>query len=96
MTGMGPLLNKLSHGAGLRIEPHNFHPVTQVAWEISLRHDGRWLEVGAWGIFREEITRALGFDPKETSLLGGSFGLERLAALRYGIDDIRKISAMTL
>jgi phenylalanyl-tRNA synthetase alpha subunit len=38
------------------------------------------------------VVQALGSDPRVQVALGAGFGLERLAALRYGIDDIRKMA----
>ncbi|MGF1511036.1 MAG: hypothetical protein ACFB9M_16200 [Myxococcota bacterium] len=65
-------------------------------WVRWAMHDGRWLEVGAFGTFRDEIARSLGFDPRRTSLVAAGLGLERLAAIRFGIDDIRKVSALSV
>ena len=92
---LGPLLERLSHGASMRIEPHNFVPVTEQAWEVWVLHDGAWLEVGAWGVFRPEIAQALGYDA-EVKMVGGGLGLERLAAMAYGIDDIRKMGEIKI
>jgi len=45
----------------------------------------------AWGVFTDKIVRHLGGDPQLHTAVGVGYGLERLAMLRYGIDDIRKI-----
>ena len=37
------------------------------------------------------MIRHVGGDPSRHSAIGIGFGLERLAMLRYGIDDARKI-----
>jgi phenylalanyl-tRNA synthetase alpha subunit len=50
----------------------------------------------AWGVFTDRIVRHLGADPVRHVAVGAGYGLERLAALRYGIDDIRKIDAATV
>ncbi|MEL6350049.1 MAG: sigma-70 family RNA polymerase sigma factor [Myxococcota bacterium] len=96
MSWMGPLIEQISGGASIRIEPHNFTPYTAAAWEVWVLHEGRWLEVCAWGVFRDEITAALGHDPAQVTTFGAGFGLERLASIRYHIDDIRKIEATCL
>jgi phenylalanyl-tRNA synthetase alpha subunit len=45
----------------------------------------------AWGVFIDRIVRHLGADPSTHTAIGVGHGLERLAMLRYGIDDIRKV-----
>jgi len=56
--------------------------------------DGRWSEVLAWGIFTDKIVTHLGGNPAIHTAVGVGYGLERLAMLRYGIDDIRRIEAV--
>jgi phenylalanyl-tRNA synthetase alpha subunit len=59
--------------------------------ELEVDVDGRWSEVLAWGVFTDRIVAHLGGDPKIHTAIGVGYGLERLAMLRYGFDDIRKI-----
>jgi phenylalanyl-tRNA synthetase alpha subunit len=59
--------------------------------ELEVEDDGRWFEVMAWGVFTDRIVRLMGGDPARHMLGGVGYGLERLAMLRYGIDDIRKV-----
>jgi phenylalanyl-tRNA synthetase alpha subunit len=40
--------------------------------------------------------RHLGADPATHSAFGLDFGLERLAALHFGLDDIRKLAAINV
>ena len=61
------------------------------SWELEVDVDGRWFEVLAWGVFTDRIVSHLGGDPAIHTAIGVGYGLERLAMLRYGIDDIRKI-----
>ena len=53
--------------------------------------NGRWWEVIAFGVFTDRVVSHLGADPKTHTAIGAGYGLERLAMLRYGIDDIRKM-----
>jgi phenylalanyl-tRNA synthetase alpha subunit len=39
------------------------------------------------------VLRLLGNDPAIFSAMGVSFGLERLACMHFGIDDVRKVEA---
>jgi len=47
-----------------------------------------WVEMGGCGVFRPEVTHPLGC---RTTVLAWGLGLERLAMLRFGVDDIRKL-----
>jgi RNA polymerase sigma-70 factor, ECF subfamily len=79
-------------GRPLKIVPTQF-PMCKQAWELEIEQDGRWVESIAWGIFTDHIVRHVGGDPDRHIAVGIGQGLERLAMLRYGIDDIRKIEA---
>jgi phenylalanyl-tRNA synthetase alpha chain len=69
------------------------YPMCSQAWELAVDDDGRWVEVLAWGVFTDKIVSHLGGDPAHHIAVGVGYGLERLAMLRYGIDDARKIEA---
>ena len=47
----------------------------------------------AWGEYADWVVRAVGADPVGQIAMGAGFGLERVAALRYGIDDLRKMAS---
>jgi phenylalanyl-tRNA synthetase alpha chain len=61
------------------------------AWELEVELDGNWTEVLAWGVYAPSIVNRLGANPDSVSAIGVGYGLERLAMLRYRIDDVRKI-----
>jgi RNA polymerase sigma factor (sigma-70 family) len=77
-------------GRAVRISPTQY-PMCSQAWELGVEDDGSWFEVLAWGVFTDKIVRHVGGDPRTHTAIGVGYGLERLAMLRYGIDDIRKI-----
>jgi phenylalanyl-tRNA synthetase alpha chain len=47
------------------------------------------LEVGGCGLIHPNVLRAGGIDPEKYSGWAFGLGTDRLAMLRYGIDDIR-------
>jgi RNA polymerase sigma-70 factor (ECF subfamily) len=81
--------------ATVRLVPTTYAMCSQ-AWELQVEMDGQLHEVAAWGVFTDRIVRHLGADPERHAAVGAGYGLERLAALRYGIDDIRKIETATV
>jgi phenylalanyl-tRNA synthetase alpha chain len=66
------------------------------AFSLDIRRDEQWIELLAWGEYAPWVMRAIGADPERHIALGAGFGLERVAALRYGIDDIRKIATSSV
>jgi hypothetical protein len=68
------------------------YPMCSRAWSLDVRHEDRWVELLGWGEYADWVLRALGADPARQIALGAGIGLERVAALRYGIDDIRKMA----
>jgi RNA polymerase sigma-70 factor (ECF subfamily) len=82
-------------GSTVRIVPTKYAMCSQ-AWEMEVEVDDQLHEVMAWGVFTDRIVRHLGGDPARHVAVGAGYGLERLAALRYGIDDIRKIESATV
>ena len=88
-------MDALLPGATVRIVPTKYAMCSQ-AWELEVELDGQLHEVLAWGVFTDRIVKHLGADPGTHVAVGAGYGLERLAALRYGIDDIRKIEAATI
>jgi RNA polymerase sigma-70 factor (ECF subfamily) len=84
-------VDRLFPGRTVKIVPTQYQMCSQ-AWELEVEDDGRWFEVLAWGVFTDRIVGHLGGDPARHTAIGVGYGLERLAMLRYGIDDIRKIN----
>ncbi|MEM4321411.1 MAG: hypothetical protein QW475_06195, partial [Candidatus Nitrosocaldus sp.] len=67
-----------------------YFPYTEPSLQSMVYHErlGRWVELFGMGIFRPEVTEPLGID-KPVLAWGG--GLERIAMLKYGIDDVREL-----
>ena len=82
-------------GRTVKIVPTSYSMCSQ-AWELEVDDDGRWSEVMAWGVFSDRIVTHLGGDPARHVAIGVGYGLERIAMLRYGIDDARKIDVASV
>jgi phenylalanyl-tRNA synthetase alpha chain len=48
-----------------------------------------WLELGGCGMVDPEVFAAVGIDPEEYSGFAFGFGIDRLAQVRHGIEDMR-------
>jgi phenylalanyl-tRNA synthetase alpha chain len=77
----------------VRFRPSYF-PFTEPSAEIDMMftsgpRKGRWLEISGSGQVHPSVVRNFGFDPDKTIGFAFGSGLERLAMLRYGVDDLR-------
>ncbi|TMA37629.1 MAG: phenylalanine--tRNA ligase subunit alpha [Deltaproteobacteria bacterium] len=50
---------------------------------------GRWLEVLGAGMIHPNVLRAVGYDPEKVQGFAFGLGTDRIAILRYGIEDLR-------
>ncbi len=77
-----------------RFRPHYFS-YTEPSFEVDLsaRHlpkvNKEWIEIGGCGMVDPAVFEAVGYDPEVWTGYAFGMGLERLAMLVYGIDDIR-------
>ena len=51
---------------------------------------GRWLEVLGCGMVNPAVFEAVGYDPERYTGFAFGMGIERLAMLLFGVDDIRQ------
>jgi phenylalanyl-tRNA synthetase alpha chain len=76
-----------------RLRPSYF-PFTEPSAEFDIqRPDGSWLELGGCGMVHPNVLRAGGLDPEEWSGFAFGFGIDRLALMRHGVDDLREFFA---
>ncbi|MSU22315.1 MAG: phenylalanine--tRNA ligase subunit alpha [Opitutus sp.] len=77
-----------------RFRPHYFG-YTEPSFEVDLsaKHlpkvKKEWIEIGGCGMVDPTVFEGVGYDPEVWSGYAFGMGLERLAMLLYGIDDIR-------
>jgi phenylalanyl-tRNA synthetase alpha chain len=77
----------------LRFRP-SFFPFTEPSAEIDIAFasgplKGKWLEVAGSGQVHPNVVRNYGLDPERHIGFAFGTGAERLAMLRYGVDDLR-------
>ncbi len=81
----------------IRLRP-SFFPFTEPSFEIDVqRQGGKWLELMGAGMVNPNVYKAAGLDPKDPSTGSGQgwqgfafgVGVDRLAMVKYKINDIR-------
>lgn len=74
----------------LRIRPSYF-PFTEPSIEIDIKWaNGKWLEIMGAGMVHPNVLRNCGIDPDVYQGFAFGFGWDRLAMLKYGLNDIRQ------
>jgi len=84
----------------MRLRPSYF-PFTEPSAEVDItcvlcrgqgcrvcKHTG-WLEMGGCGMVHPNVFRACGIDAQRYTGYAFGFGIDRLAMLRYGVNDLR-------
>jgi len=69
----------------------SYFPFTEPSAEVDIRfpENDRWLEVLGCGMIHPKVLQKAGIDTMRYSGFAFGMGIERLAMLRYGIDDLR-------
>ncbi len=74
-----------------RILPDYF-PFTEPSLEISIQDKkGNWLEIMGAGLVHPNVFKSAGYNPYEWQGFAFGMGVERLAMIKYGLDDIRML-----
>jgi len=71
-----------------------YFPFVEPGADVVIRWDtedgnSRWLEVLGCGMVHPNVLRAVGIDPERYTGFAFGMGVERLAMLRYGVNDLR-------
>jgi phenylalanyl-tRNA synthetase alpha chain len=72
----------------VRFRP-SFFPFTEPSAEIDMSFGDGWLEISGAGQVHPNVLRAVGIDPERYQGFAFGMGPDRLAMLRYGVDDLR-------
>ena len=84
----------LGSEVNIRFRPHYFS-YTEPSFEVDfssalVRKMGKqWLEIAGCGMVHPQVFENVGYDPEVWTGWAFGFGIERIAMLRYGINDIR-------
>ncbi|TLM62525.1 MAG: phenylalanine--tRNA ligase subunit alpha [Deltaproteobacteria bacterium] len=87
-------------GTGVRFRP-SFFPFTEPSAEVDIQcvicggdgcrvcKNSGWLEILGSGMIDPEVFRAVGYDPEVYTGFAFGMGIERIAMLKYGVNDLR-------
>ena len=94
------MLHDLFGDVNVRLRP-SFFPYTEPSAEVDIscqacggkgcgtcKHTG-WLEILGSGMVHPAVFEAVGYDPEKYTGFAFGMGMERVAMLKYGVDDIR-------
>ncbi len=66
-----------------------YFPFTEPSIEVHIKHpELGWFELGGSGIFRPEVTKAMGID---VPVLAWGLGIDRMALMHLGLNDLREL-----
>ena len=71
-----------------RFRPSYF-PFTEPSAEVDIMGERGWLEILGCGMVHPNVLKNVGIDPEKYTGLAFGMGVERLAMLYYGVDDLR-------
>ncbi len=71
-----------------RFRPSYF-PFTEPSAEVDILGERGWLEILGCGMVHPNVLKNVGIDPEKYTGLAFGMGVERLAMLYYGVDDLR-------
>ncbi len=72
----------------VRFRP-SFFPFTEPSAEMDMSWNGGWLEIGGCGMVHPNVLKHVNIDSEKYIGFAFGLGIERLAMLRYGVNDLR-------
>ena len=77
----------------IRFRP-SFFPFVEPGVEVDMEWENKggkikWLEIGGAGVLHPQVLKNGGIDPEKYSGFAFGMGLDRLAMLKYGVNDLR-------
>jgi phenylalanyl-tRNA synthetase alpha chain len=67
----------------------SYFPFVEPGADVHMKLEGRWLELLGCGMVHPKVFEAVGLDPERYTGYAFGMGVERLAMLRYGVNDLR-------
>ena len=94
MKGMLDVLLRKLFGSNVQIRYRpSFFPFTEPSLEVDMKREGdeKWLEILGCGMVHRQVLAQVGIDGKKYRGFAFGMGVDRVAMLRHGFDDIRML-----
>lgn len=75
----------------IRFRPSYF-PFVEPGVEVDMKFRGKWMEIAGAGMAHSKVLEGVGIKSSDWQGFAFGIGLERLAMIKYGIDDVRLFS----
>lgn len=72
----------------VRLRP-SFFPFVEPGVEVDIKYKGKWIEIAGAGMVHPKVLENVKIDPAEWQGFAFGMGIDRLAMIKYKIDDIR-------
>ncbi|MFT8229637.1 MAG: phenylalanine--tRNA ligase subunit alpha [Enterobacterales bacterium] len=82
------LYSFFTHNICIRFRPSYF-PFTEISAEVEIKKNNNWIEILGCGMICTNILRNLNINPKIYSGFAFGLGVERLAMIKYNLNDVR-------
>jgi len=94
LKGVLEILFKKLYGKGVevRFRPSYF-PFVEPGVEVDMKFRGKWMEIAGAGMVHPKVLNTMKIDSRIWQGFAFGMGLERLAIIKYGIDDVRLFSS---
>jgi phenylalanyl-tRNA synthetase alpha chain len=79
----------------IRIKPSYF-PFVEPGFEVDVKYQGKWFELLGAGMVHPNVIKNMKLDSDKYSGFAFGMGIDRLAILKYGIEDIRLFNSGNL
>lgn len=80
----------LGPDAQIRLRPSYF-PYTEPSIEVDAKMGDEWLELGGAGMVHPQVLKKGGIDPEKYTGFAFGWGAERIAVIKFGLTDLRKL-----
>ena len=82
--------NLLGETTKTRVRPHHY-PFVEPGMDMDIFYKGRWIDGFGCGMIHPEVMSNIGLDPNIWRGWAFGIGMDRVAMIYYGLDDIRQL-----
>lgn len=72
----------------MRFRPH-YYPFVEPGMDVDMKREGKWMEILGSGMLHPKVLKNMGVDARKWQGFAFGIGFDRLAMLKFNINDIR-------